>query len=120
MAFVTAIFITVAGSIFKYTEVDFKSNSVKTMAEIKGITEYGYPVLSYTVDGKEYNIQSRYLVTNPRIGSKVEIEYHKKNPAFMQIGENPLYEDSNWMIVLGILGTAVTAYLLHKRRSGHY
>jgi hypothetical protein len=120
MAFATAILVVVAGSIYKYTEIDFKNNATKAFAEINGVTEYGYPILSYVVDGKEYKIKSRYLIPNPKVGSKVEIEYHKENPTFIQIGENPIYQSSIWMIGFGTFGAVATAYLLYKRRTSTY
>lgn len=116
MAFATTILVIIAGSIYKYSEIDFQKNAVKTSAEIIGITEYGYPVLTYVVDGKEYKVRSRSFIPNSQVGSKVEIEYHKENPTYIEIGENPLYQSSIWMIILGSFGAVIAVYLLYKRR----
>jgi K+-transporting ATPase A subunit len=42
MAFVTAIFVIIAGATFKYDEIDFKDHSVSSTAEIIGASATGY------------------------------------------------------------------------------
>ncbi len=116
-ALATAVLIAAAGAVFKYSETDFRSNAEKTTAKIIGVTNHGYPVLSYTVGGKTYRVQARSLIPGAGTGSTFEIEYHKRNPANVQTGENPIYQISSRMIVLGTLGALVLSVLLLRRIS---
>jgi hypothetical protein len=115
MAFVTAIIVVIAGSLFKYDEIDFKNNAVSSTAGVVGFTEYGYPIFSYVIDGKEYKVRSRSQISNSAVGSKVEVKYHRENLSNVQIGENPLYQMAIPMIVFGSIGALVTGYFLVRR-----
>lgn len=115
MAFVTAIFVIVIGVFFKYSEIDFKNNAVKTSATIVAYTDYGYPILSYNIGEKEYKVSSRSLISNSQVGEKIEIKYHKNNPTNIETGENQLYKVSIWMIVFGVLGALFIASFFFKR-----
>ena len=115
MAFVTAIFVIIAGIVFKYDEINFKKHSVSSTAEIIGFTEYGYPVLYYVVDSKEYKVRSRSQIPKAYVGSKVEVKYHSQKPDYVQTEENPLYQIAMSIIVFGSLGALVTGYLLFRR-----
>ncbi|OPZ90647.1 MAG: hypothetical protein BWY74_02253 [Firmicutes bacterium ADurb.Bin419] len=115
LAFVTAIFVIVMGVFFKYLEMDFNKNAVKTLATITAYNDYGYPILSYNVGEKEYTVSSRSLITNSQVGDKVEIKYHKNNPTYIESGENALFEISIWMIVIGTVGALFIALVFFKR-----
>lgn len=115
MAFGTAILVIIAGFIFKYDEIDFKNHSVSSTAEVIGLTEYGYPVLSYVVDSKEFKVRSRSQIPNASVGSKVEVKYHSEKPDYVQIDENPVYQIAMPMIVFGSLGALATGYFLFRR-----
>ncbi len=115
MAFVTAVLIIIAGSLFKYDEIDFKNHAVSSAAEVIGFTEYGYPIFSYVVDGKEYIVRSRSQISSVSIGSKVEVQYHSGNPSNVQTGENPVYQMALPMIVFGTLGALVAGYFMLRK-----
>lgn len=115
LAFVTAIFVIVMGVFFKYLEMDFNKNAVKTLATITAYNDYGYPILSYNVGEKEYTVSSRSLFSNSQVGDKVEIRYHKNNPTYIETGENALFEISIWMIVIGAVGALFIALVFFKR-----
>jgi tetratricopeptide (TPR) repeat protein len=116
MAFATAIFLVIMGCLLKYSEIDFKNNVIKTSAEIIGVTEYGYPVLAYVVDGKQYKLRSGKHISNNNIGTNVEIEYHKRNPANSYIGDNPVDQSSLLMIGMGGFCAIGLGVMLHKER----
>ncbi|NLL05598.1 MAG: hypothetical protein GX270_07395 [Clostridiaceae bacterium] len=115
LAFVTAIFVIVMGVFFKYLEMDFNNNAVKTSATIIAYNDYGYPILSYNVGEIEYKIYSRSQISNSQVGQNIEIKYHKNNPTYIETGENALFEISLWMIVLGVLGALFIALVFFKR-----
>ncbi len=85
-----------------------------TQAVITGYTEYGIAILSYTVGEKEYKVSSRKQIPDSQIGDKIQIKYHKRNPTFIEVGENPLYKDSVSLIIIGILGLFSLALFLIK------
>lgn len=103
------------GCVFKYLEMDFNKNAVKTLATITAYNDYGYPILSYNVGEKEYTVSSRSLFSNSQVGDKVEIRYHKNNPTYIETGENALFEISIWMIVIGAVGALFIALVFFKR-----
>lgn len=118
MAFGTAILIVIAGVLLKYSEIDFRKNAVKATAVITGFDKYGYPVLTYNVDGKKYSVHSRSILPNAKSGTQVEIEYNKNKPTNIEVGENPLYKSSVWMMLFGIIGATITGFLFCKRPGG--
>jgi hypothetical protein len=103
------------GVFFKYLEMDFNKNAVKTLATITAYNDYGYPILSYNVGEKEYTVISRSQISSSQVGQNIEIKYHKNNPTYIETGENALFEISLWMIVLGALGAFFIALVFFKR-----
>jgi len=112
---VSFVLVLAMGIVFKYSEIDFKNNAVKASAEVIGFAEKDLPVISYAVDGKEYKVRLNGQVPNAQVGSKIEVQYHKKNPTNVECGENPLYKLTKWMLIIGGIGTVVAIYLIYKR-----
>ncbi|MFZ5987552.1 MAG: hypothetical protein ACOYWZ_10580 [Bacillota bacterium] len=115
MVFVTAIIVIVAGTLLKYDEIDFEKHKVSSTAEIIGFTDYGYPVFSYVVDGKEYKVRSTSQISDASVGSRVKITYHSGKPSYVQVGENPIYWMALPMIVFGSLGAILTGVLMVRK-----
>ncbi|MHC1682879.1 MAG: hypothetical protein AB6733_08020 [Clostridiaceae bacterium] len=104
IAFFSCILFMIGGPFLIYEELDFRMNSEITTAEIVGYTKYEVPILSYTVDGTNYNATSKNEITNSQIGMKIPIKYHKNNVTYVQTSENPLFKTSIIMTIFGFVG----------------
>jgi uncharacterized protein YpmB len=86
----TLVIVAAALVVFKNTENDFNENALVTTAKITGYTEYGYPILFYTVGGKEYTVKSRSKLSGSKTGDTVVIRYHEQDPTFIMTDEDSL------------------------------
>jgi uncharacterized protein YpmB len=87
---VTLVIVCAAVLVFGNTQNDFDENAVETYAKITGYTEYGYPILFYTIDGKEYTVNSRSKLEGKETGDMVPIRYHMEDPTFILTEEDSL------------------------------
>lgn len=116
IAFFTCILFMFSGPFIMYEELDFRMNSEITTAEIVGYTKYEVPILSYTVDGTNYNATSKNEIINSHIGMKIPIKYHKNNVTYVLTSENPLFKMSIIMTIFGFVGAIGFGFSLFSKR----
>ncbi|NLL05367.1 MAG: hypothetical protein GX270_06170 [Clostridiaceae bacterium] len=116
MLLFTAILVLICGVYYKYSEVDFIKNAVKTSANIIDIAENNCPIVSFEVNGINYLVRAKSSINKINVGEIIEIEYHKNKPKMIEVNrDNPFFRYSIWMIILGIIGTIVISVLIFNK-----